>query len=187
VLAPDGQVLAYADQVGVAVAEEAHAWLGHVAARVAGCDVETAVRFGDPVDQILEDAAEADVVLVAMASHRRRGVRRLVEGSVAERVERRSRVPVLLLEHGEAATARAAAAVPPPADTGRLVRRRVWCPWSRREVEVEFVERGLPGLPYSVSVRGCTAFEPPTAVTCQRRCVDATLRQPWLPLVPAGS
>jgi hypothetical protein len=38
-----------------------------------------------------------------------------VEGSVAERVERRSRVPVLLLEHGEAGALRGETAPPPGA------------------------------------------------------------------------
>jgi nucleotide-binding universal stress UspA family protein len=184
-LAPDGKVLAYADQVGACVAEEARDWLTAVAARVAGCEVETAVRFGDPADEILDDARGADALLIAMATHRRRGIRRLVEGSVAERVERQSPVPVLLLEHGEATAAGPGSAVPDePAVAGRLVHRRFWCPWSRREVEVTFVERGLPGLSRAVSVDGCSAFDPPSAVACQRSCVDATLRRPWLPLLP---
>jgi hypothetical protein len=167
--------------------EEARAWLGTVAARVAGCEVETVVRFGDPADEILDDARAADAVLIAMATHRRRGIRRLVEGSVAERVERQSPVPVLLLEHGEATAPGPGPAVPAePGVAARLVHRRFWCSWSGREVEVAFVERGLPGLSRAVSVQACTAFDPPSAVACQRYCLDATRRRTWLPLVPAG-
>jgi nucleotide-binding universal stress UspA family protein len=186
-LGGEGDVVAYADQVAARLAEEARAWLGAVAARLAGqgCDVEVVVRFGDPVEEILEEATASGALLVAMASHRRRGVRRVVEGSVAERVERRSRVPVLVLVHGDAVPLRVeVAAAASSSAGGRLVRRHFWCAWSRRDVEVEFVEHGLPGLPYSVSIRACTAFEPPTAVQCHRRCVDSTFRRQWEPALP---
>ena len=64
-------------------------------------------------------------------------------------------------------------------------RRRFWCAHNRREVEVEFVERGLPGFRHAVSVRSCSVFDPPTAVECRRGCLDADVRrQPWAPAVP---
>ena len=64
-------------------------------------------------------------------------------------------------------------------------RRRLWCAQNRREVEVEFEERGLPGFRYAVSVRSCSVFDPPTAVECRRSCLDADVRrQKWEPAVP---
>lgn len=58
-------------------------------------------------------------------------------------------------------------------------RRRFWCALSRREVEVEFEEWGLPGLRQPVAVRSCSVFDPPTAVTCGRRCLDPVFRHQW--------
>jgi hypothetical protein len=63
-------------------------------------------------------------------------------------------------------------------------RRRFWCAHERREVEVEFEERGLPGLPCAVSVKTCSVFDPPTAIGCARRCVDAQFRRQWPPALP---
>ena len=180
-LAADGQVIAYADQVAVRVAHDRLAYLASLAGSLPGLPVEVAVRFGNPAEEILAEAERAGADLIAMATHRRHGLRRLVEGSVAERVERASRVPVLLVEHGGRPSAAPVPAEPPE---GRLVRRRFWCAWSRRDVEVEFVERGLPGLPWAVSVQGCSAFDPPTAVECQRRCVDPAFRRQWEPALP---
>jgi hypothetical protein len=59
------------------------------------------------------------------------------------------------------------------------VTARFWCGWSGREVEVEFLTRGVPGFRSPVAVRRCSAFEPPEAIECPRRCLDATYRRPW--------
>ena len=68
----------------------------------------------------------------------------------------------------------------PEASTGPVIRRRrFWCAEARREVEVEFEERGLPGLPWSTAVKSCPVFDPPAAVGCRRRCVDARFRRRW--------
>lgn len=56
-------------------------------------------------------------------------------------------------------------------------RRRFWCSEVRRVVEVEFVDQGVPGL-QSPHVWSCSAFDPPTAVTCRRECVDPEFRHP---------
>lgn len=99
-VAPDGRILVYADQEAARIAENARAYLTRAAAALSGIDVELAVRFGDPVSEILDEAESAGVDLVAMATHQRTGLRRLLEGSVAERVERLARVPVLLVGRG---------------------------------------------------------------------------------------
>lgn len=60
-----------------------------------GIDHQIVVEVGEPAMLILaiEDKVGAD--LVVMATHGRRGIARLVLGSVAERVLRESRAPVL--------------------------------------------------------------------------------------------
>lgn len=63
-------------------------------------------------------------------------------------------------------------------------RRRFWCAQSRRDVEVEFEEHGLPGFRRAVAVRSCSVFDPPTAVRCKRRCLDAAYRRQWEPTLP---
>lgn len=67
-----------------------------------------------------------------------------------------------------------------PPEIGPATRRRkFWCAEARREVEVQFEERGLPGLPWSTAVRSCPVFDPPTAVGCRRRCLDSRFRRRW--------
>lgn len=61
-----------------------------------GLPVETRLEKGDAAEQILTCSRDLGFDLVAMASHGRSGVGRLVRGSVAERVLRRCSVPLLL-------------------------------------------------------------------------------------------
>jgi nucleotide-binding universal stress UspA family protein len=63
----------------------------------AGFTVSVAVRFGDPAEEISRFVEIERVDLVAMATHGRSGLRRLVLGSVAEGVLHRLQVPVLLI------------------------------------------------------------------------------------------
>ncbi len=58
-------------------------------------NVQTAVRAGHPAAEILAYVEETAVDLVAMGTRGRTGLRRYLTGSVAERVLRRSPVPVL--------------------------------------------------------------------------------------------
>jgi hypothetical protein len=58
-------------------------------------------------------------------------------------------------------------------------RRRFYCAPSGLEVEVKFDERGLPGMRRTVGVLSCSAFEPPDAVRCPRRCLDEDVRGLW--------
>lgn len=50
---------------------------------------------GDPADEILKVVEELQPVMVVMGTHGRRGLSRLLLGSVAERVVRNAPVPVL--------------------------------------------------------------------------------------------
>jgi nucleotide-binding universal stress UspA family protein len=54
------------------------------------------VLSGDPEEKILEQAKKLDVDLIALATHARTGLERLMAGSVAEGVLRKSPVSVLL-------------------------------------------------------------------------------------------
>jgi nucleotide-binding universal stress UspA family protein len=59
-----------------------------------GLEVETVVATGKPAKQILQTVEDHDVDHIVMGSHGRSGVGRVVFGSVAEAVTRRSPVPV---------------------------------------------------------------------------------------------
>ncbi|HEY0734801.1 MAG TPA: universal stress protein [Herpetosiphonaceae bacterium] len=63
----------------------------------AGFSVQPVVRFGDPAEEIVAYARSGHVDMIAMATHGRAGISRLLVGSVAERVLKASPVPVLLV------------------------------------------------------------------------------------------
>lgn len=56
---------------------------------------ETLVINGDPAERVLEAARSLEADLIVMGSHGRKGLSRIVLGSVAERVVRESSTPVL--------------------------------------------------------------------------------------------
>lgn len=58
--------------------------------------VHTLVTTGDPVEEVLDVVHERGIDLIAMSTHGRSGLGRWLRGSVAERVLRRSPVPVFL-------------------------------------------------------------------------------------------
>lgn len=62
-----------------------------------GYEVSVAVRFGDPAEEIIAFVQDEGVDMVAMATHGRSGISRLVLGSVASAVLRDLRVPLLLV------------------------------------------------------------------------------------------
>jgi hypothetical protein len=71
-----------------------------------------------------------------------------------------------------------AAAVALIGSRSRVVRyHRFWCPLSRRDVEIALVEDGVPGLRRPVAVAQCSVFEPPSAISCRRRCLDSIFRR----------
>jgi CBS domain-containing protein len=97
----DNRLIAYADQETARVESEMLDYLRRAAERLHGVEVDLAVRFGEPAEEIVKDAEATRPAMIAMASHRRSGIERLVKGSVAERVERATSVPVMLVQHGE--------------------------------------------------------------------------------------
>lgn len=65
--------------------------------REEGYAVNTMVRLGDPVEQIVAAVENGDYHLLAMATRGRTGLTRLVLGSVAESVLRQVTIPMLLV------------------------------------------------------------------------------------------
>jgi nucleotide-binding universal stress UspA family protein len=59
--------------------------------------MQHAVVFGDPGSEIAEFAKEVGAELIVLPSHGRTGIKRLLIGSVAERVVRLAHCPVLVL------------------------------------------------------------------------------------------
>ncbi|MDX2130229.1 MAG: universal stress protein [Chloroherpetonaceae bacterium] len=64
----------------------------------AGYQVEWVVYQGMPEESIIEHAAKHNVDLIIMGSHGRRGLKRLLMGSVAESVVRRAQCPVMVVK-----------------------------------------------------------------------------------------
>jgi nucleotide-binding universal stress UspA family protein len=79
--------------------DQAQAYLERIAAlvRADGAVVHTIVKQGTAARQIVAAAKEVDADAIAMATHSRRGVSRLMFGSVAEAVLHDTQLPVLLV------------------------------------------------------------------------------------------
>ena len=73
-----------------------------------GVGVGARVRIGDPATEIVAAAQEIGADLIAMTTHGRSGLGRLLFGSVAEAVLRGSPIPVFLMRMTEAALESAA-------------------------------------------------------------------------------
>lgn len=78
---------------------QAETYLSQVALDRIPADIETQLEVsgGPTADVILDYAAGQRVDLIAMTTHGRSGLSRLVMGSVAEEIVQRSHVPVLLV------------------------------------------------------------------------------------------
>jgi nucleotide-binding universal stress UspA family protein len=79
--------------------EEAREYLGGVATDLhgRGVRVTTDARHGDPVAELVAAARETGADLIAMTTHGRSGIGRLLFGSVAEAVLRQAEIPVLMM------------------------------------------------------------------------------------------
>ena len=96
VMDDDGHVLAYSDQETERLEAEALDFLHAASIGLEGLPVECAVRFGDPVAQIVEDAEAWNADLIAMATRGRGSIGRALLGSVAEQVFRKAPTAVTL-------------------------------------------------------------------------------------------
>lgn len=85
--------------------------------------VTTEVRFGAPTDTIIAAALEHGADLIIMGTHGRTGLSHLVHGSVAERVIRGARCPVLAVRAVDAHLQRAGVSGTSKADTNKAAVR----------------------------------------------------------------
>lgn len=103
-------------------------------ARQHGVAVESVVRGGFIVEQLLLEAEAYGAELIVMGTHGRSGVQRLVLGSVTEKILRRAGCPVLTVPPG-ALVAPVALDLP----------KTILCP-------VDFSEASLRGIEYALSL-----------------------------------
>lgn len=96
---PEGSIVAsprmlqdLADRVDVHLAE----WK-RKAENLGAANVAIAKSIGEPASRIIDFAREGSFDVIVMGTHGRTGVRHALLGSVAERVVRHSRCPVLVL------------------------------------------------------------------------------------------
>ena len=82
--------------------ENVQQYLNEVSSRLATADhtVRTKVMMGDPAEQIIQAAADEAVTIVAMSTHGRGALGRVLFGSVADRVVHYNIRPTLLLRGG---------------------------------------------------------------------------------------
>ena len=90
---------------------DAQAYLASIASALRARDVRvtTHVRSGDAVGEILAGARESEADLIAMTTHGRGGLGRLLFGSIAEAVLRQAEIPVFLMRQTKAQVAARAA------------------------------------------------------------------------------
>ena len=96
----DGRVVAYADQEMERLEAEGLDYLRSMESRLGGVPVTCMVRFGNALDEILEETKAFGADLIAVSTAGKSGLGRVVLGSVAEQVFRRAEVPVLLFRPG---------------------------------------------------------------------------------------
>jgi nucleotide-binding universal stress UspA family protein len=94
-----GGEVAYVDNLLAEEEKDLRDYLAHPAHWLASyrVPVETRVRFGDPAAEIVRCAEEEEADAIAMSTHGRTGLDRVLHGSVAGTVLRSTRLPVVLL------------------------------------------------------------------------------------------
>jgi universal stress protein A len=97
----DGRVAASVYQETARLEAEGLDYLTMVAARFEGIPVETAVRFGNPVTMILDEADVFGADLIVLPSRPRNRVIQAFSDSVADRLLRRTVLPVLVMRLGQ--------------------------------------------------------------------------------------
>ena len=65
-----------------------------------GINVETAIREGSPHENILDYASKNNIDIITMSTHGHGGFRRMLTGSVTDRVIRSSEIPVFVIPGG---------------------------------------------------------------------------------------
>lgn len=92
-----GRTVEYVDQAMSRLTSEGRDDLAREEARLSGVPVEAVVRFGDTAEEIAQEAEAFEADVIAMTEAPRR-LRRLLTGTLAERVARATSVPTLVLK-----------------------------------------------------------------------------------------
>ena len=93
-----GRTVEYVDQAMSRLTAEGREDLARDEARLAGVPVETVVRFGEPAEEIVLEAASFGADVITLSEPVQGRLRRLVTPGVAERVARETGVPTLVLK-----------------------------------------------------------------------------------------
>ena len=98
VVGSHGRIVAYADQEMDNLSRRGVMDLEAIAdTTLAGVPVETVVRFGDPVEEILTEADAFGTDLIALTTTDRSRLRRALFGGTTDDVTRKAAVPALVL------------------------------------------------------------------------------------------
>ncbi len=92
------KIVLTADQVAERSRMKAEDYLRGIAWRLGLRNIKTTyvVRFGEPAKEIADYARHNDVDLIAMTTHNRNGLHRLIVGSVSRKVMQSVNTPILL-------------------------------------------------------------------------------------------
>ena len=93
----NGRMVAYGHQEMARLTSEGLNDLGRIEAQLDGVPVESVVRFGEPVEEILLEAQAFDADLIALETSTRGRLRTALAPGVAERVATKATVPTLTL------------------------------------------------------------------------------------------
>lgn len=93
----DGRTVVYADQEMASATARGLSELAIAQHELEGVPVESVVRFGEPVDEILLEAEAFEADLIAMTTKERSRLQSAIAPGVGERVLRQSDVPVVLV------------------------------------------------------------------------------------------
>jgi nucleotide-binding universal stress UspA family protein len=97
VVGPYGRTIAYVDQEMARVTAAGLSDLARLEAQFVHAPVESRVRFGDPVEEILLEAEAFDADLIALATSRQGWLRSVLSAGVAKRVMGKTSIPALVL------------------------------------------------------------------------------------------
>lgn len=98
VVGPDGRTIAYVDQEMDRLTRQGAVDLEATAEiHLAGVPVETAVRFGDPAEEIVIEADAFSADLIALGATLRSRLGKALVPGVADKVTEKAKVPTLVL------------------------------------------------------------------------------------------
>ena len=97
VIGTDGRTVAYVDQEMTRLTTEGLQTLQGIEAELAGVAVESVVRFGEPVQEILLESEAFGADLIALGADQQSPFRTALAPGVADRVAARASVPTLTL------------------------------------------------------------------------------------------